>query len=200
MQANDAMNPRTCIVTRSEVPADEMIRFVLDPDNQVTPDLRRKLPGRGVWVTATRKMVDEAVSRKLFKRGFRSEVVVDPELGEQADRLLCSAALASLSIAKKAGLVVSGHAKVDKAVRSGKAVLLIHALDAAPDGIRKLQSALLAGRAEAGSEINVRAIWPGDELDKALGGGNLVHLAVLPGGATKSLIERLNRVETYRQA
>ena len=121
-------------------------------------------------MTATRKSVDEAVNRKLFGRGFRSEVEVDPELGEKIDGLLCAAALSSLSIAKKAGLVISGHAKVDKVVRYGKAILLIHALDAAQDGIRKLQSAVAAGGTESEREIDTRAIWPGDELDKALGG------------------------------
>ncbi len=193
------MNPRTCIVCRSEMSPDDMIRFVVDPQNRVIPDLRRKLPGRGVWVTATRTMVDEAVKRKLLTRGFPDDVSVDTKLGEQVDTLLCATALAALGIAKKAGLVVSGHAKVDKVIRNGHAVLLIHAQDGALDGIRKLQSAIVASNAEADNEIKVSAIWSGKELDQALGGGNLVHLAALPGGATVKLIECLNRVETYRQ-
>ena len=46
---------RTCIVTRAKLPPDELLRFVLAPDGQVVPDLKRKLPGRGVWVQATAK-------------------------------------------------------------------------------------------------------------------------------------------------
>ena len=46
---------RRCIVAMERRPQGEMIRFVLSPDGQVTPDLAAKLPGRGAWVTASRK-------------------------------------------------------------------------------------------------------------------------------------------------
>ena len=42
---------RTCVVTRAVKPGAEMIRFVAGPDGTIVPDLERKLPGRGVWVT-----------------------------------------------------------------------------------------------------------------------------------------------------
>jgi predicted RNA-binding protein YlxR (DUF448 family) len=43
---------RTCIVTRAKGLPEDMIRFVVGPGAIVVPDIRRKLPGRGVWVTA----------------------------------------------------------------------------------------------------------------------------------------------------
>src|SRR6266705_5923939 len=66
---------RLCIVTRTVKPVAELIRFVVGPDG-IVPDLKRKLPGRGVWVTATRAAVSAAVERKAFGRAFKREVTV----------------------------------------------------------------------------------------------------------------------------
>ena len=71
---------RTCIVTRAALPAAGLIRFVLGPDDRVFADLKHKLPGRGVWVTARRDVVQEAVKRRLFARAFKAEVKVPDTL------------------------------------------------------------------------------------------------------------------------
>ena len=42
----------------------------------MVPDLKRKLPGRGIWVTATRQALPSAVARKAFARGFKRDVRV----------------------------------------------------------------------------------------------------------------------------
>ena len=110
------MNDRTCIVTRERAEPDDLIRFVVGPDSAVVPDLKRNLPGRGCWVTADRLHVDRAVSRKAFARALKSEVIVPPDLGEMVDRLLTRSALGALGLARKAGAVALGAAKVEAAV------------------------------------------------------------------------------------
>ena len=86
-------------------PVGDLIRFVVGPEG-VVPDLKRKLPGRGLWITADRKTLKDAVSRNVFARGFKREVRVTAELTEITERLLQSArALDALSIAGKSGLV-----------------------------------------------------------------------------------------------
>lgn len=135
------MNDRTCIVTRESGSVDEMIRFVAGPDNMVVPDIKRELPGRGCWVMAKRHLVDEAVKRKIFARGLKQSIIAQDDLGALVDQLLTRSALGSLALARKSGAVVSGSAKVDAAIRSGKAALVLHATDAAPDGVRKLDQA-----------------------------------------------------------
>ena len=47
-------------------PVDELVRFVVGPDGEVVPDVKRKLPGRGIWITATRAAVEEAVKSGAF--------------------------------------------------------------------------------------------------------------------------------------
>ena len=107
---------RTCVVTRAVKPVDELIRFVTAPDGAVVADLKRRLPGRGVWVTATRAAVDEAVKRKAFGRGFKREVRAAPDLGREVEWLLERAALDALGIVQKAGRVKTGFAKTEAAL------------------------------------------------------------------------------------
>src|SRR4029077_5955153 len=60
---------RMCAVTREVRPIDELIRFVVSPQGEVIPDLKRKLPGRGLWVSASHRAVAEAVRRNQFSKG-----------------------------------------------------------------------------------------------------------------------------------
>ena len=125
---------RTCIVTREVRSPDEMIRFVLGPDGSVVPDLRRKLPGRGVWVSANAAMVGEAVRRKLFPRAFKTEARASATLADDVDLALRADLRGSIALANKAGAVTTGFTKVEAAIGKGALAALIHALDAAPDG------------------------------------------------------------------
>ena len=101
---------RFCALTRVAKPVDDMIRFVVGPDGSAVPDVKRKLPGRGIWITANRGALEEAVKRKLFARGFKREVRVAADFAEQTERLLHRAALDALAIAGKAGQIVAGFA------------------------------------------------------------------------------------------
>src|SRR5579864_2722478 len=102
-RAAAAATERLCVATRQVRPVDELIRFVVGPDGAVVPDLKRRLPGRGVWVTARRHLVAEAVGRRQFARAFKAEVRVSPELPDEVEQLLVQSALNALSIAYKAG-------------------------------------------------------------------------------------------------
>jgi predicted RNA-binding protein YlxR (DUF448 family) len=110
---------RLCVVTREVKPPDEMIRFVVGPDRAVVADLKRKLPGRGVWVTASRECLAAAAKRGVFARAFGADVTVAADLPDQVQGLLERAFLDGLAIARKAGEVVSGHAKVEAAAEEG---------------------------------------------------------------------------------
>jgi predicted RNA-binding protein YlxR (DUF448 family) len=118
-----------------------MIRFVVGPGAIVVPDVRRKLPGRGVWVTARVGHVAEAVKRQAFSRGFKTKVVASESLAAEIEALLTKDCLQALSLASKAGQVVSGFAKVDEAIASGAIAGLVHAADCGADGMRKLRQA-----------------------------------------------------------
>src|SRR5262245_54939537 len=102
---------RMCAVTREVRPVDDLIRFVLDGTGRVVPDVKRKLPGRGLWVSASRQAVATAVKRQIFAKGFRRPVKGWETLVAETDALLATSAIEALAIAAKGGQVVSGFAK-----------------------------------------------------------------------------------------
>src|SRR3954464_12627354 len=131
---------RMCAVTREVRPVDELIRFVVSPQGEIVPDLKRKLPGRGLWVSASRRTVAEAVRRNHFSRGFKRDTPAATPLPADTEALLVRGATEALAMVAKAGQVVSGFSKVEGALREGQAQALIHASDGAADGIRKLDA------------------------------------------------------------
>ncbi len=189
---------RTCIVNRRASPPDGLLRFVVGPDGIVVPDLKARLPGRGAWVTATRAAVAEAVRRKLFARAFRREVTVPADLPDLVDRLVEAQAIASLSLANKAGAVVAGFSKVESALMSGTAAGLIHASDASDDGVRKLGQVLRRIFGDDPDTMPRVTAFTSLQLDLALGRMNVIHAALLAGGPSENALARCTALEVYR--
>jgi predicted RNA-binding protein YlxR (DUF448 family) len=190
---------RTCIVTRTVRSPAEMIRFVLGPDGAVVPDLKRRLPGRGVWVTATRAMVEEAVRRRLFNRAFKSaDAKASPTLPEAIEAALRADLRQALALANKAGAVTAGFAKVESAIAEGSVAALIHAHGAGADGRRKLAGALRKRLGEAICTIPVVDVLSGDDLDLALGRSNVIHAALIAGAGGEGFLARWRRLQAYR--
>ena len=193
---------RMCAVSREVRPIDELIRFVVSPQGEVIPDLKRKLPGRGLWVAASRRTVAEAVRRHQFSKGFKRDVRVAATLPADTEALLVRSATEALAMAAKAGQVVSGFAKVEGLLEQGKAEALIHASDGAADGIRKLD-AIAGQRGRNIGESPVLAIvtvLTSAELDLALGRSNVIHAALLAGPASKTFLSRCQTLVRYRMA
>ena len=189
---------RFCALTRELKPVSDMIRFVVGPGGDAVPDLKRKLPGRGIWITATRDAMTDAVKRNVFSRGFKREVKVSRDLAGDVERLLAKAALDALAMAGKAGNVVSGFAKVEASLGGDGVLALIHAADAAPDGKRKLNSALQRNISAGSREIALIEAFNGVDLDLALNRLNVVHAALLAGPASETFLARVARLTRYR--
>ncbi len=189
---------RTCALSRDLKPVSQMIRFVIGPAGDAVPDIKRKLPGRGIWIDATRTAIEESVKRNVFARGFKRDVKPNRELAAQTERLLESAALDALAIAGKAGLVVGGFAKVEAALGRQGVRALIHASDAAVDGKRKLDGALHRNNDGKPREIAMIDIFTGTQLDLALNRPNVVHAALLAGPGSETFLARAARLVRYR--
>ncbi len=201
-QAESDAGPRTgapermCIVTRLARPVGELIRFVAGPDGGIVPDVKRRLPGRGVWVTASRQRVAEAVRRGAFQRSLRADVRIPGDLADRVEALLERASLDALSVARKAGLVLSGFVKVEAAVARGAATAVLHAAEASDDGRRKIEAAARrAGSAPGPTEIRT---FRSAQLDLALGRPNVVHAALLAGRASDTFLARWQTLDGYR--
>ena len=197
---------RMCAVSREQKPVSDLIRFVVSPAGEVVPDVKRKLPGRGLWVSASREMVAEAVRRHQFSKGFKRDVRVAPTLPADTENLLVQSAVEALAMAAKAGQIVAGFAKVEGALtaRPGGAAVqaLLHAADGASDGIRKLNALARqnAGNEAGTAEFPVITALTSAELDLALGRSNVVHAALLAGPASKTFLSRSQTLVRYRLA
>jgi predicted RNA-binding protein YlxR (DUF448 family) len=201
---------RMCAVSRAVRPIDELIRFVVSPTGEVVADLKRKLPGRGLWVSASRKAVAEAVRRHHFGRGFKRDVRVAATLADDTEKLLVRGAAEALAMAAKAGQVLSGFSKVEGALRarqSGTASqaliqALIHASDGAVDGIRKLDALALQNRGNRAQSLGIPivTVLTSEELDLALGRSNVIHAALLAGPASRTFLSRSQTLVRYRSA
>ena len=189
---------RLCAVSRTQKLPEEMIRFVVGPDEVITPDLARRLPGRGIWVDATRDCVVEAMRRKVFARGLKQAVSTPPDLPELIERLMVRRLGEALSLANKAGLVTTGFGRVEEAIFSGKAIVLIHAADAALDGRAKLDRKFKALAGPERAEEATVCELAGVELDLAIGRSNVVHAAASDGGASQRILQEAKRLRRYR--
>jgi uncharacterized protein len=194
---------RMCAVSREQRPIDDLIRFVVAPSGEVIADIKRKLPGRGVWISASRATVAEAVRRHHFSRAFKREVRVASTLASDTEALLVRSAVEALAIAAKAGQVVSGFAKVEAALEARHPLqALIHASDGAEDGSRKLNAIAWQNAGIHGErpDFPVLSALTSAELDLALGRSNVVHAALLAGPASKTFLSRSQTLVRYRSA
>jgi hypothetical protein len=189
---------RTCALTRDVLPVERLLRFVVAPSGEVVADLKRKLPGRGIWITATRAALAEAVQRNVFARNFKRDLRVPADLVEQTGRLLERAALDALAIVGKSGNVVTGFSKVEAALAHEAIAALIHASDAADDGKRKLNAGLHRETTEKTREIVVIEEFSGGQLDLALSRPNVVHAALLAGPVSGTFLARATRLLRFR--
>jgi predicted RNA-binding protein YlxR (DUF448 family) len=178
---------RRCIVTGTVADRDGMIRFVVSPEGGLVPDLEASLPGRGLWVTARRDVLDKAVAKKLFAKASRRQVRVGPELADRVEALLKRRCLETLGLGRRAGVAIAGFEKVREALRSAKPGVLIAASDGAPDGRAKMRA--LAGNAP------VVDLFDAADLGHAFGRDHAVHAMLAPG----RLAERF-RAECRRYA
>jgi predicted RNA-binding protein YlxR (DUF448 family) len=189
---------RLCAATGEVRPVEDMIRFVVSPDGFAVADLKRRLPGRGLWITASREALSVAVARKLFGRGFKRDVKVATDLPAATERLLEQAALDALAMAHKAGRVAIGFGKTEAALDRDKVAALLRAADAAADGARKLDAALRRRADLGGRDIAVVDVFTSVQLDLALGRSNVIHAALLAGRESDTFMARAGRLDRFR--
>jgi predicted RNA-binding protein YlxR (DUF448 family)/ribosomal protein L7Ae-like RNA K-turn-binding protein len=175
-----------CLATGDVLPKDELIRFVVDPDNNVVPDLARNLPGQGLWVKVDYEAITLAAKQGLFGKMAKAPVKTAPNLADQVIKLLRVRCLAFLGLAKGAGVAVLGQTQVEMALREKKLGLLLLADDAKAElvNLRK---------------IPIYHLFSRDELGQALGFAQIVYAGLRPHGLTKSLKTELYRLEKLIQ-
>ncbi len=187
---------RKCVLTGKIGDKTGLIRCVMGPDG-LTPDVAEKLPGRGIWLSCDRKLIEKAISDgKLIKsvaRSLKAHVAkgdVHPSFGALCESIMRRRCLDRLGLEQAAGNLITGFDKIKAAIKkeSGTSAILLCAHDSGEDGRKKIQTAV-------GYDIPAGLIFTREELSKALGRDNVVHVLLFKSGGTKSLVGDLARLE-----
>ena len=192
----DEMRERRCIVTGEVLPDAQLVRFVVDPEGNVIPDIAAKLPGRGLWVKADHASLALAVRKNAFSRAAGASVSATSDLGERTERQLVQRMLSDLGLACRSGQVVFGFENVARAFGAkAPPQLLLEASDGSSDGRRKILSAARA----SGVEPAILDCFVSRELSLALGRENVVHAAVKSGRLAERLIVDAGRLSGLKR-
>lgn len=200
---------RRCIVTLERRPSRGMIRFVLNPEGQVTPDLAARLPGRGAWVSADREAVGLAARKGAFNRAFATQARCSPDLAAETETLLAKRILDQLGLLKRAGNIISGFEQVREAVRAARPACMIEASEGSEDQRHKVLALLRAlygpdrgpdpDPAAHAQLPPVLACFSGDELGMALGRELVIHACVKSGPGAQAWMGDLERLSGFRR-
>ena len=185
---------RRDLVSHEVMDDSRLIRFVAGPEGQVVPDLGRKLPGRGLWVEASRASVEAAVKKNGFTRAAKTKLTAPADLADLVERLLVRRCLDQLGLARREGVLISGFEKSLANVRSGKAAWIIEAADGSADGRGKLLS--LAKHITP--RPKVCGVFTADDLSLALGLENAIHAVLLEGGRADRWTIEVERLAGFR--
>ena len=180
---------RKCVVSGEIKSKEQLLRFTVLSDGRVVPDFRKKLPGKGVYVTVAKSALEKAVAANLFAKALKIKTKVNEELVEQTESLLRKQALDAVSLARKAGVLVCGMDKVVDALKKGKAAFLIEAKNAGDDGHQKILA--------LAKELEVFSLFETEELDKELARDNTVHLALLKSRMANAVRETIVRLTSF---
>lgn len=181
---------RRCLVTGAVMPRESMIRFVLDPDGVVVPDIAQSLPGRGFWLSAGRDVLETASARKSFAKAARRPVTVPADLPRRVEDLLVRRCLDLVGLARRAGAVVSGYEKVRAEIKAGRTAVVFEASDGSPGGREKVS------RLDA--HVAVVDLFSAAEMGLVLGRDRAVHVAVRAGRMAELLLRETGRLARYR--
>ncbi len=181
---------RRCIATGASGPTARLVRFVRGPGDAVVPDLAGRLPGRGVWLTAERALVEKAVAKRLFARAFRGPAHAEADLPERVEALLAERLVAVLALARKAGQAVTGFEKTRARLLSGGAGAWVEAADGAAGGREKL--------ARLAPDVPRIELLSAREMGLAFGREFAIHAALDAGGLADRAVMEAGRLAGFR--
>jgi len=162
----------------------------VDPSGELVPDVASRLPGRGLWLTPRREVLEGAIARRLFARSARRPVVTPAGLSDRVEALLVRRCCDLIGLARRAGLAVAGVEKVREALRTEKAGLLLLALDGAEGGRRKMRA--------LGRDVPVALVLTAAEMGAIFDRDHVVNTAVGAGPLSSRLIGVAEKIAGFR--
>jgi uncharacterized protein len=190
-----------------------MFRFVVSPDRALIPDLAGKLPGRGIWLSASRDVIEDprgtprkgmssggmpsgVKGRELVRaiaRAARGPVQVPPDLPVVLETALIRRIGDFLGLARRAGQAIAGFEKARDWMRTHPVGLVLQAADGSEAERTRFRSAVP-------DAVPVVDPLTGAELGRVFGHDTVVHVALAPGRLASSIAMDAGRLAGLRTA
>lgn len=181
---------RKCVATGVSKPAEALLRFVKTDDGRLIPDFNKKLPGRGLYVSNSRRALQKALAKNLFVKSIHQNLKISSDFLEIVENLLYRKGLDAINLARKTGALLTGFEKVKEQIVKNKVAFLIEAVDAGQDGAEKM--------AAISKDLEVFKLYKTEDLDVALNKVNTVHIAVLKSEIAAMVYENLKKYQAFR--
>lgn len=182
---------RRCIATKQTLPTSNLIRFVLDPNDVVTPDISERLPGRGMWVCANRGDLEKAIDQNLFSKSAKQQAIIPDGLVDLVETLIVKRAIDLISMARKSGQGICGFEKTKSAMMSERWFILIQAEDGSTPQKQKIRPSAV--------DNSYISCFTAQELGLAFGRDIVIHAAVSKGGLSARILLEANRLAGFRK-
>lgn len=180
---------RKCIVSGQVRDKEHLLRFTVLDTGQLIPDFKKKLPGVGVYVSASRDILSVAVNKNLFSKSLKRTVRISPDFVAMVEQLLKKHGLEQISLARKAGILRTGYEKVSELIKKGQAAFILEASDAGKDGRERIAS--------LAQNLEIFNIYTVEELDQALDKTNTVHLAFANSEMSRNLKSEFRKISNF---
>ena len=185
-----AKSQRRCIATGEIHDRSNLLRFVVGPNGELVADMASRLPGRGLWLTPRRDILESAIARRLFARSAHRAIITQAGFADRVEALLVQRCLDAIGLGRRAGIAVAGFEKACEVVRAGKAALLLLALDGAEGARRKIRA--------LGRGLPVAIVLTAAEMGAIFGRDHVVNIAIGDGRLSGRLITVAQKIAGFR--
>ena len=185
-----AKSQRRCIATGEIHDRSSLLRFVVGPNGELVADVASRLPGRGLWLTPRRDILERAITRRLFARSAHRSIITPPGFADRVEALLVQRCLDAIGLGRRAGVAFAGFEKACEAIRTGKATLLVLALDGAEDGRRKIRA--------VGSGLPLAIVLTAAEMGAISGRDHVVNIAITDSRLSARLLTVAQKIAGFR--
>lgn len=122
-----AAKTRMCLMCRETFAQDELLRFVLDPNNNLILDLYGKAPARGNYICKDEKCLEKALDKQVLLKMLKANKT--NSFKEDVMASLNSKITGDIKMLKKAQLFVPGAEQVGDLLRANKADFVLFSTD-----------------------------------------------------------------------
>ena len=181
---------RKCLVTGAITPKQDLIRFVIDPENILIADIEQTLPGRGYWVKADRQTILRAIQRNIFIKKINERFTIDKNLLLRLETQIKNKILQNISLSRKAGKAIFGFDKIKASLLNQSIHLLIQALDGSEREKRRILTKTIPNV--------IDNCLTGSELGQAFGREKVVHCALFESHFIEKIIFNAKRLNNLK--